>query len=55
MALGGEVAYVNEIRMGPQGAEEADAGAGGGGGGGGQLGPVEGREWVYWAQTTPLD
>ena len=58
MALGGAVTYLNEIRMGPQGAGEANAGTGrqGGGGGGGQrLGPVEGREWVYWAQTTPLD
>jgi len=58
LALGGRVAYLNEIRMGPQGAASATAGGGGrggGGGGGGQLGPVEGREWVYWAQTTPLD
>ena len=61
MALGGTVTYLNEIRMGPQGAGDANAGTGRqggggrGGGGGQQLGPVEGREWVYWAQTTPLD
>ena len=58
MALGGRVTYLNEIRMGPQGAGDATAGAGRQGGAGGgrqQLGPVEGREWVYWAQTTPLD
>ena len=55
MALGGTMTYLNEIRMGPQGAADAVAGGGGQGGGGEQLGPVEGREWVYWAQTTPLD
>jgi HCOMODA/2-hydroxy-3-carboxy-muconic semialdehyde decarboxylase len=63
IALRGQVAYLNEIRMGPQGAGNANAGGGGrggggrggGGGGGQQLGPAEGREWVYWAQTTPLD
>ena len=63
IALGGTVAYVNEIRMGPQGAGDANAGdgrqggggGGRGGGGGQQLGPVEGREWVYWAQTVRLD
>lgn len=53
--LRGTVAYVTEIRM-PTGQQEiTDADGGGGGGGGGQLGPVEGREWVYWVQTTPLD
>jgi hypothetical protein len=25
------------------------------GGEDGRLGPVEGREWVYWAQTIPVD
>ena len=64
LGLRGKVAYLNEIRNGPQGAGEANAGGGrqggagrqgGRGGGGGQLGPVEGREWVYWAQTTPVN
>ncbi|MGE3840674.1 MAG: class II aldolase/adducin family protein [Vicinamibacterales bacterium] len=37
-------------------ANAANAGAGPQGGGGGQqLGPPEGRDWVYWAQTTSLD
>src|SRR5688572_23060389 len=43
---------------GPQGAGGGRGGggrAGGGGGGGGQqLGPPEGRDWVYWAQTIPV-
>jgi HCOMODA/2-hydroxy-3-carboxy-muconic semialdehyde decarboxylase len=29
-------------------------GRAGGGGGGQQLGPPEGRDWVYWAQTIPV-
>lgn len=57
LALRGKVTYLSEVRMGPGGAAGATGGAGrgGGGGGGGQLGPVEGREWVYWAQTIPVD
>jgi len=58
MGLRGTVTYLNEIRMGPRGAGDASTGAGrqgGRGGGGQQLGPVEGREWVYWAQTIPVD
>jgi len=42
---------------GPQGGGGRGGGgrAGGGGGGGGQqLGPPEGRDWVYWAQTIPV-
>jgi HCOMODA/2-hydroxy-3-carboxy-muconic semialdehyde decarboxylase len=40
---------------GPQGGGEGRGGGGRGGGGGGQqLGPPEGRDWVYWAQTIPV-
>ena len=64
MALRGRVSYLNEnpVPPEPQGEGGANAGAGpqgggggrgGGGGGGQQLGPPEGRDWVYWAQTIP--
>jgi HCOMODA/2-hydroxy-3-carboxy-muconic semialdehyde decarboxylase len=68
MALRGRVSYLNEnpVPPEPQG-EGGNAGAGpqrggggrggggrGGGGGGQQLGPPEGRDWVYWAQTIPV-
>ncbi|HEY5623414.1 MAG TPA: class II aldolase/adducin family protein [Gammaproteobacteria bacterium] len=57
MALGGTVTYLNERRMPtqPQPAVEVATATPAQGGGGQRLGPVEGREWVYWAQTTPLD
>jgi ribulose-5-phosphate 4-epimerase/fuculose-1-phosphate aldolase len=60
-ALRGKVSYLNEMPVvassQPEGA--ADAGGGpqggrGGRGGGQQLGPPEGRDWVYWAQTIPV-
>ena len=65
MALRGRVSYLNEMPVPPepQGEGAANAGAGpqggggggrGGGGGGQQLGPPEGRDWVYWAQTIPV-
>jgi ribulose-5-phosphate 4-epimerase/fuculose-1-phosphate aldolase len=64
MALGGRVSYLNDMPVPPEPQREgANAGAGpqGGGGGGGrgggggqQLGPPEGRDWVYWAQTIPV-
>jgi HCOMODA/2-hydroxy-3-carboxy-muconic semialdehyde decarboxylase len=64
LSLRGRMTYLNE-RVGapaaPQGEEGANAGGGrqggggrGGGGGGQQLGPPEGRDWVYWAQTIPV-
>ncbi len=59
IGLGGRVTYLNELPAGWQSQREDSAGAGagrqGGGGGGRRLGPVEGREWVYWAQTIPVD
>lgn len=62
MALRGRVSYLNEnpVSPEPQGEGAANAGAGpqgggrGGRGGGQQLGPPEGRDWVYWAQTIPV-
>ena len=62
MALRGRVSYLNEnpVAPEPQGEGAANAGAGpqgggrGGRGGGQQLGPPEGRDWVYWAQTIPI-
>ena len=66
MALRGRVSYLNErpVPPEPQGEGGANAGAGPqgggrggggrGGGGGQQLGPPEGRDWVYWAQTIPV-
>ena len=61
MALRGRVTYLNDIPVPPepQGEGGANAGAGPqgvarGGGGGQQLGPPEGRDWVYWAQTIPI-
>jgi ribulose-5-phosphate 4-epimerase/fuculose-1-phosphate aldolase len=60
-ALRGRVSYLNErpIPPEPQGEGGANAGAGPQGGGRGgrggqQLGPPEGRDWVYWAQTIPV-
>jgi Class II Aldolase and Adducin N-terminal domain len=59
MALRGKVTYLNDMPV-PQGEGGANAGAGpqgggrGGRGGGQQLGPPEGRDWVYWAQTIPV-
>jgi ribulose-5-phosphate 4-epimerase/fuculose-1-phosphate aldolase len=63
MGLRGKVNYLVDMPFGPapQGEGGANAGAGpqgggrgGGGGGGQQLGPPEGRDWVYWAQTIPV-
>jgi ribulose-5-phosphate 4-epimerase/fuculose-1-phosphate aldolase len=63
MALRGKVTYLVDMPFGaaPQGEGGANAGAGPqggrggrGGGGGQQLGPPEGRDWVYWAQTIPV-
>ena len=70
MALRGRVTYLVDMPFGPgsEGEGGANAGAGpqgggggrggggrgGGGGGGQQLGPPEGRDWVYWAQTIPV-
>ena len=61
MALRGKVTPLNDIPVPPEppGEGNANAGAGPQGGRGGrggqQLGPPEGRDWVYWAQTIPLD
>ncbi len=61
MALRGKVTPLNDITVPPEppGEGNANAGAGPQGGRGGrggqQLGPPEGRDWVYWAQTIPLD
>jgi len=63
MTLRGRVSYLNEnpVAPEPQGEGGGNAGAGpqgggrgGRGGGGQQLGPPEGRDWVYWAQTIPV-
>jgi HCOMODA/2-hydroxy-3-carboxy-muconic semialdehyde decarboxylase len=61
LALRGRVSYLNErpVPAEPQGEGGANAGGGpqgggGRGGGGQQLGPPEGRDWVYWAQTIPV-
>lgn len=65
MSLRGRVSYLNEnpvpADQGGEGGANAGAGPqgggggrGGGGGGGQQLGPPEGRDWVYWAQTIPV-
>ncbi|NOT25012.1 MAG: class II aldolase/adducin family protein [Acidobacteria bacterium] len=60
MGLKGRVTYLNEVLAAPAPPAEAAANAGGGpqggggGGGGQQLGPPEGRDWVYWAQTIPV-
>ena len=61
MALRGRVSYLNEnpVPPAPQGDGEGNAGGGPQGGarggrGGQQLGPPEGRDWVYWAQTIPV-
>lgn len=59
IALRGKVAHLLDTPVPPEPQTQATANAGagpqGGGGGGQQLGPREGRDWVYWAQTTPLD
>jgi ribulose-5-phosphate 4-epimerase/fuculose-1-phosphate aldolase len=68
MGLQGRIGYLNENPVppepqgegggnagaGPQGGGRGGGGRGGGGGGGPQLGPPEGRDWVYWAQTIPV-
>jgi HCOMODA/2-hydroxy-3-carboxy-muconic semialdehyde decarboxylase len=59
MALRGTVTHLNDKPV-PQGEGNPNAGAGPQGGRGGrggqpQLGPPEGRDWVYWAQTIPLE
>ena len=66
MALRGKMSYLVDMPFGPgpEGEGGANAGAGPQGGGGGrggrgggggqQLGPPEGRDWVYWAQTIPV-
>jgi HCOMODA/2-hydroxy-3-carboxy-muconic semialdehyde decarboxylase len=61
MALRGRVSYLNERPVPPEPQGEGGANAGGGPQGGGrggrggqQLGPPEGRDWVYWAQTIPV-
>jgi HCOMODA/2-hydroxy-3-carboxy-muconic semialdehyde decarboxylase len=64
MSLRGRMSYLNEnpFGPGPQGGEGGanagggpqGGGGGRGGGGGQQLGPPEGRDWVYWAQTIPV-
>jgi HCOMODA/2-hydroxy-3-carboxy-muconic semialdehyde decarboxylase len=62
MGLRGKVSYLNENPVAPEpqgeggnaGAGPQGGGRGGRGGGGQQLGPPEGRDWVYWAQTIPV-
>jgi ribulose-5-phosphate 4-epimerase/fuculose-1-phosphate aldolase len=55
IGLRGRVTYIDPPPPAPQGEGGANAGAGPQGGGGGQqLGPPEGRDWVYWAQTIPV-
>ena len=60
IALRGKVTHLNDIPV-PQseGGNEGGGPQGGGGrggrGGGQQLGPPEGRDWVYWVQTIPRD
>jgi ribulose-5-phosphate 4-epimerase/fuculose-1-phosphate aldolase len=62
MALRGRVSYLNDMPVPPEpqgeganaGGGPQGGGGGRGGGGGQQLGPPEGRDWVYWAQTIPI-
>ena len=62
LALRGKVTHLNDNPVPPEpqggganaGAGPQGAGGGRGGGGGQQLGPPEGRDWVYWAQTIPI-
>jgi 3-hydroxy-2-methylpyridine-4,5-dicarboxylate 4-decarboxylase len=65
MALRGKVTFLVDLPQ-PAVAEAANEGGRGGRGqgngrggqggpGGQQLGPVEGRAWVYWAETTPIN
>jgi ribulose-5-phosphate 4-epimerase/fuculose-1-phosphate aldolase len=63
MALRGRMSYLNERPVPPEpqgeggnggGGRQGGGGGRGGGGGGQQLGPPEGRDWVYWAQTIPV-
>ena len=62
MALRGKVTFLVDLPQ-PAVAEAAnDGGRGGRGQGNGQggqaaqqLGPIEGRAWVYWAETTPIN
>ena len=56
IALRGRVTHLNDMPVPPQPQGEGNAGGGRQGGAGGQqLGPPEGRDWVYWAQTIPID
>jgi len=56
IALRGRVTHLNDMPVPPQPQGEGNAGGGRQGGAGGQqLGPPEGRDWVYWAQTIPVD
>ena len=54
ISLRGKVTHLNDIPVPPEPAAEA-ALSPQGNGGARQLGPPEGRDWVYWAQTTPVD
>ncbi len=63
LALRGRVTYLADLPQaaGAAAASEGRQGGRGQGGQGGQapagpqLGPPEGRAWVYWAETTPID
>ena len=60
MALRGKVNFLVDLPQ-PAGAEAANEGGRGGRGqgaaqgGGPQLGPPEGRAWIYWEETTPIN
>lgn len=60
MSLRGKVNFLVDLPQ-PAVATAANEGApagrgqGAGQGGGQQLGPIEGRAWVYWAETTPVN
>ncbi|MSO29538.1 MAG: hypothetical protein EXQ48_01160 [Acidobacteria bacterium] len=60
MALRGKVTFLVDLPQ-PAGAEAANEGGrggrgqGAGQGGGQQLGPPEGRAWIYWEETTPIN
>lgn len=61
LALRGKVTYLADLPQAPvaaaanQGRQGGQGGQGGQAPGGPQLGPPEGRAWVYWAETTPID
>ncbi len=59
MGLRGKVTFLVDLPQPPvaTAANEAPAGRGQGAGQGGgqQLGPIEGRAWVYWVETTPIN